>query len=1016
MALQKQPVAINFGQGLDTKTDPFQVALGKFLALTNSIFDKAGRLTKRNGYGSLTILPDESNTYLTTFNGDLTAIGTSLNAYSTANKNWVNKGQIQPISLVTLPLIRSNTNQTQLDATVAPNLLVCTVYTDQFPAGPEYKYAIADSVTGQNIVAPTLIPANGGGTITGSPRVFTLGVYFIIVFTNLIGATSHLQYLAISFNNPNGIPTFGEIASSYEASTTVSWDAVEYSNRLFIAYPTAAAGQSVQIRSLTNTLILSAARSFAGENATLMSLTVDTTNPSVPIIWAAYYNSASSTGKAFAVSYSLFVVLAPTVIIPAGAYLNLTTTAQNGVLSFYGEIDNDYTFAPFLPTHFIVFNTLTQLGVLGTSGILLRSVGLASKAFLYQGVVYMLVAYQSVYQPSYFLINQFGQVIAKLAYSNGGGYDTTGLPSVTVLGSLVYIGYLFKDLISATNKTQGLVAAQASPVYSQTGLNLVTFNMSVNTVDSNEIGGNLNLTGGFIAGYDGYTVTEQNFFVWPDDIGLTASTTGGSMSAQQYFYAVTYEWSDNAGNTFRSAPSIPVTVTTGSSTSSVIINVPTLRLTYKLANPVKIVVYRWSTALQTYYAIQPYSVPPILNNVNVDSIAILDVSSDAQILGNPILYTSGGVIEDISPPSSSIMTLFNNRLWLVDAEDTNLLWFSKQVIENTPVEMSDLLTVFIAPTTGSQGSTGPITALSPMDDKLIVFKQDALGYISGIGPDNTGSNNGYSDFTLINSVVGCSNEKSIVFTPNGLMFQSDKGMWLLGRDLSTTYIGAPVELLTTGATVQSALNIPTTNQVRFTLDTGITLVYDYFFGQWGTFMNVPAISSTIFQSLHTYINKLGQVFQETPGFYLDGSNPVLLSFTTSWINLAGLQGYQRAYYFDLLGVWLSPHFLNLGIAYDYNPAIIQETLIRPDNYSPNYGNGFNYGVGSPYGGNDQLEPWQTFLTRQRCQSFQITLNELYDASFGVVAGPGLTISGLNLIVGLKKGHYPKKFTNQAGSP
>ena len=36
MALQKQPVAINFVKGLDTKSDPFQVNVGNFLSLNNS--------------------------------------------------------------------------------------------------------------------------------------------------------------------------------------------------------------------------------------------------------------------------------------------------------------------------------------------------------------------------------------------------------------------------------------------------------------------------------------------------------------------------------------------------------------------------------------------------------------------------------------------------------------------------------------------------------------------------------------------------------------------------------------------------------------------------------------------------------------------------------------------------------------------------------------------------------------------------------------------------------------------
>ncbi len=151
------------------------------------------------------------------------------------------------------------------------------------------------------------------------------------------------------------------------------------------------------------------------------------------------------------------------------------------------------------------------------------------------------------------------------------------------------------------------------------------------------------------------------------------------------------------------------------------------------------------------------------------------------------------MVENIGAPPTSVMTLFKSRLFLVDAEDKNLLWYSKQVIESTPVEMSDLFTLFVAPTIGAQGNTGPITALSSMDDKLIIFKKNAIYYLVGVGPDNTGASNDFSDPVFVTSTVGCDEQNSIVFTPNGLQFQSDKGIWLLGRDLSTTYIGSPVE-------------------------------------------------------------------------------------------------------------------------------------------------------------------------------------------------------------------------------
>src|ERR1700677_5316416 len=103
--VQKQSVDISFAKGVDTKTDPWRVPVGNFLSLENMIFTTGMRLSKRNGYGNLTALP-ESATYLTTFNGNLTAIGTSLQALSQGTGEWFNKGTLQPVELKVLSLIR----------------------------------------------------------------------------------------------------------------------------------------------------------------------------------------------------------------------------------------------------------------------------------------------------------------------------------------------------------------------------------------------------------------------------------------------------------------------------------------------------------------------------------------------------------------------------------------------------------------------------------------------------------------------------------------------------------------------------------------------------------------------------------------------------------------------------------------------------------------------------------------------------------------------------------------------
>jgi hypothetical protein len=371
-----------------------------------------------------------------------------------------------------------------------------------------------------------------------------------------------------------------------------------------------------------------------------------------------------------------------------------------------------------------------------------------------------------------------------------------------------------------------------------------------------------------------------------------------------------------------------------------------------------------------------------------------------------LIYTTGGVVENIAPPSTQIMALYKSRLFLLDAEDQNLLWYSKQVLQATPVEMSDLFTIYVAPTTGASKSTGPITALGAMDDKLIVFKKDAMYYITGNGPDNTGANNDFSDPTFIVGTVGCAIQQSIGLIPSGLVFQSDKGIWLLDRNLGTSYIGKDVEDFTVDATVMSTVSIPGTNQVRFTLSSGVTLMYDYFVGQWGSFTNIPGISSVIYNSLHTYLRSDGALFQETPGLYIDGSTATLMSFITSWISVSGLQGFQRAYQYYLLGTYLSPHLLQVQTAYDYDDSKVQSNIIQPDNFSPPWGGDPTWGESEVWGGVSNSEQWRVDVDQQKCQSIQISVNEIYDASFGIPAGAGLTLSGINLVIGAKSG-YPR---------
>lgn len=1005
--LPKVPFNINFQNGLDTKTDPFQIPPGKFLSFQNIVFNKGGLLQKRNGYGSLTNLPDDTSTAITTFNGNLTAIGNKIQAYIDGSQTWVDKGTLRPARLSTLPLVRSNTNQSQCDSAVSTNNLICTVFTDNVPSGGSnvavYKYVVADSITGQNIVNPTPIPVTSGA-ITGSPRVFLLGKYFVIVFTNTIAGTAHLQYVAINTTIPTAITTNTDISAQYTPNSAVAFDGYVANDNLYLAWNGSDGGGAIRTRFLNSALALSSVHVTAGHSATTMSVTADTSG-ATPVIWVVFVDNGSGASFAMAFNQNLVQILAPTNITPAAAIFNVTAAATGGVCTAFFEVDNTYGYDGAILTDYIASKTITQSGTVGSTLIPIRSVGLASKAFAINSIVYFLCVYDSPTQPTFFLVDSNGNAIAKLAYSNGGGYLRFGLPNVNVSGTEVEIAYLIKDLLLPVNKAQGVT--NFAGVYAQTGVNLVRINITSEGLTTAEIGQNLHITGGFMWMYDGYVAVEHGFHLWPDSVEATHTTTTGHLSSQIYFYQATYEWTDNQGNVHRSAPSVPLEVDlsgAGTSTNKVTINVPTLRVTYKTANPVKIVIYRWSTAQQTYFQVTSIQTP-LLNDTTVDFVTWVDTLADASIAGNSIIYTTGGVVENIGAPAVSSITLFKSRLFAIASEDGNL-WYSKQVIPSTPVEMSDLFTIYPAPTIGASGSTGLAKCIFPMDDKLIIYKKDAIYYITGTGPDNTGANNDFSEPVFITGTVGSSNQNSIVNMPQGLMSQSDKGIWLLGRDLSTLYIGSAVEQFNSNQ-VSSAIAIPATNQVRFTLDNKQTLMYDYYYGQWGTFINTPAISATLYQGLHTYISSLGQVFQESPNVYLDGSNPVLISFITGWINLAGLQGFQRAYFLHLLATYISPHTLTIQVGYDYNPNPSQSETIFPTNFNGTYGSDPLYGSSpSPtYGGNPAREQWRVFFEQGKCQAFQLYLQENYDATFGVTAGAGFTMSGLDLTLGMKKS-YP----------
>lgn len=531
------------------------------------------------------------------------------------------------------------------------------------------------------------------------------------------------------------------------------------------------------------------------------------------------------------------------------------------------------------------------------------------------------------------------------------GTSTNGSPTITATNqdyrNLVKTGDLIDTFSGGFTGTRTVLAVTATTI--QLDAN-ATANASINC----------------------YKVLPPSYFI-QNGMKLTTTTSGVGGP----FYVTNVVDTNSTGTIYLDSA---MNATAGSITFDIAtyyssyIALPTLCITDKInvASPVIISVYRTEANGTIFYRCSSL-ITPIYNITNKDYIFFSDNVADHILVGNDQLYTTGGEVENIAAPATAILTSFKNRLIAVPQENKFQFWYSKQVIPGSPVEFSD---VFVQ-NVDQRG--GEITALGAMDDKLIIFKQNSIYYVVGDGPTPAGTFNDFSLPILVTADAGCVNKKSIVVMPEGLMFKSAKGIYLLSRSLELKYIGAEVEEYNS-YNVTSAQLIPTVYEVRFTLTNGYCLVHDYYVDQWSVYTNISAVDSTIFQNKYTYLKSNGTILQETPGSYTDNGDFIQLSLTTSWLSFAGLQGYERFYDMLLLGDYKSPHTLNVEFAYNFDSSVTQSTQI-------------------PVTSDPGVYQYRIFPVTQKCESFRLTIYDTQDTSFG----EGFDISAIIMRIGIKQG-------------
>jgi hypothetical protein len=415
------------------------------------------------------------------------------------------------------------------------------------------------------------------------------------------------------------------------------------------------------------------------------------------------------------------------------------------------------------------------------------------------------------------------------------------------------------------------------------------------------------------------------------------------------------------------------------------------------------------------------------------------------LLSQPFLYTTGGVLDNVPPPSALCMTVHQNRLVAGGADDATVVWFSKELSPTDAPGFNDALTIQIE-------DGGPVTGIASLESVLVIFKQNMTFIVPGDMPDDAGGaiNRGYVSNTLGTPVrmphgIGCIDHRSVVETPVGVFFQSARTIELLARDMSITPVGLKLDdSLTSLGKIVSAAHNAKDNEVWFVFQaTGAEQVawatYNYLtdtwsthaLGPWGNLVRTQAAVTMVGNTPHImarYVapisaNSTTVVFRQSDSTFFDvGPNAtnngrlyVPMSWQTAPIAMNQIQGYQRLKRVRVIGSPIptpstgapatrNAHGASFTLQTDYATAGL--------NIGSQTASWTEAEATAVY--NDQnREVYEVHVAEQKGQKLTLSYTETAPASItGLTHGYGTAFSNLALIVGLKTG-LDKRITSGA---
>jgi hypothetical protein len=334
-----------------------------------------------------------------------------------------------------------------------------------------------------------------------------------------------------------------------------------------------------------------------------------------------------------------------------------------------------------------------------------------------------------------------------------------------------------------------------------TGIDLFRFYAATNARDAHrpavEAAGALHIGGGVTIEHTGGSGSAQrlagveNGFLHPPVIWTAALVAGGSLtSGATYQYCAVFEAIDpTTGRRHRSAPSNIVAVSPSGGNLSARIYFHTLGLSGRLLKsdqPVSVHIYRTLANGAQFQRVTSAILAPGGSGLVVGFDNHLDTLADTTVGDEEFLYVLGGVLQNDMAPSHRFSVRGGGRVWLGGLFRENFVGFSKVIVPGEPLQ-------FVEADQFRLQLPEPVTGLGYMDGSLVIFTEQGVYLTSGDGPNDNGAP-AFGDPQRLPTDVGCTDWRTVQEVPQGLLFQSARGFYLLPRGFGPpVFVGGAVQ-------------------------------------------------------------------------------------------------------------------------------------------------------------------------------------------------------------------------------